>query len=160
LDVGTNQLVWKLRQDDRVIVMEQTNFRYSAVEDFEFGQPDIAVIDVSFISLELILPPLKAILKQQGQVVALIKPQFEADREDVGPKGVITDEMIHRKVLKETTQFISNNGFSIKELDVSPIVGGKGNIEFLSLLVNDNDSVNVHLEERIEEVIQQTKTMK
>jgi len=160
LDVGTNQLVWKLRQDDRVIVMEQTNFRHAVLENFEFGQPDIAVIDVSFISLELILPPLKSILKQQGQVIALIKPQFEADRKNVGAKGVIADETIHRKVLKNTTRFISENGFSIKELDVSPIVGGKGNIEFLTLLVNDNYSMNDNIEEKIEEAIQKSKTMK
>lgn len=160
LDVGTNQLAWKLRQEERVIVMEQTNFRHSKVEDFEFGKPDIAVIDVSFISLELILKALKSILKDQGEVVALIKPQFEADREDVGPKGIITDEIVHRKVLKNTTGFISEIGFSIKKLDVSPIIGGKGNIEFLSFLTNDDYSNSKDIDEKIDQAIQWSKEMK
>lgn len=160
LDVGTNQLAWKLRQDERVVVMEQTNFRHSKAEDFEAGKPDIAVIDVSFISLEPILKALKPILKDQGEVVVLIKPQFEADREDVGPKGVITDEIVHRKVLKATKDFISEVGFSIKKLDVSPIIGGKGNIEFLALLSNDSHLNSEGINEKIDRAIQWTKKMK
>ena len=100
LDVGSNQLAWKLRQDERVEVMEKTNFRYSKLEDFTKGQPTISSIDVSFISLKLILPVLKEILAPEGEVVALIKPQFEAGREQVGKKGIIRDKKVHLSVLK------------------------------------------------------------
>ena len=91
LDVGTNQLAWKLRQDDRVVVMENTNFRYSKLEDFTKGQPDLATIDVSFISLQLILPTLHEIIQNNGDVIALIKPQFEAGKEKVGKHGIVRD---------------------------------------------------------------------
>lgn len=131
LDVGTNQLAWKLRQDPRVVVMEQTNFRYCKLEDFTAGRPDLATIDVSFISLRLILPVLKNIIVPGGDVLALIKPQFEADRRDVGDKGVIRDPQVHRKVLASLFQFAAGIGFEIMAVDFSPIKGGEGNIEFL-----------------------------
>ena len=134
LDVGYNQLAWKLRQDERVVVMERTNFRYSKLADFKKGQPNFATIDVSFISLKLILPPLHAILMDNGDVVALIKPQFEAGREFVGKKGIVKDPKTHLMVLKEITDFAIAHGFNVEELTFSPITGGEGNIEFLAHL--------------------------
>lgn len=134
LDVGYNQLAWKLRQDERVVVMERTNFRYSKLEDFQQGQPNFATIDVSFISLKLILPPLHEILATEGDVVALIKPQFEAGKEYVGKKGIIKDPKTHLMVLEEITSFATAHGFDVAELTFSPITGGEGNIEFLAHL--------------------------
>ncbi|MCT4387019.1 TlyA family RNA methyltransferase [Leuconostoc pseudomesenteroides] len=134
LDVGTNQLVWKLRRDARVKVMENTNFRYAKLTDFTFGQPDFATIDVSFISLGLILPPLADIIAKNGQVVALIKPQFEAGREYVGKNGIIKDSSVHREVLQQTITMMVREGFSVEHLTFSPIKGGQGNIEFLAVL--------------------------
>ncbi|MBZ6011176.1 TlyA family RNA methyltransferase [Leuconostoc gelidum] len=148
LDVGTNQLVWKLRSDDRVKVMENTNFRYSKLNDFKFGQPNFATIDVSFISLGLILPPLANIISMDGHVVALIKPQFEAGRENVGKNGIIKDPSVHKQVLQKVTQLMIQDGFSIRALTYSPIKGGQGNIEFLAVLIRDDsptmaDSINI-----------------
>ncbi|MBZ5963883.1 TlyA family RNA methyltransferase [Leuconostoc gelidum subsp. gelidum] len=148
LDVGTNQLVWKLRSDDRVKVMENTNFRYSKLNDFKFGQPNFATIDVSFISLGLILPPLANIINMGGHVVALIKPQFEAGRENVGKNGIIKDPSVHKQVLQKVTQLMIQDGFSIRALTYSPIKGGQGNIEFLAVLIRDDsptmaDSINI-----------------
>lgn len=134
LDVGYNQLAWKLRQDPRVEVMERVNFRYSVPEDFHLGQPETAVIDVSFISLKKILPPLHAILKENGDVIALIKPQFEAGRASVGKKGIVRDPAVHELVLKDVLEFAANQGFDVLELSYSPITGGEGNIEFLAHL--------------------------
>lgn len=131
LDVGSNQLAWKLRNDPRVVVMERTNFRYATIEDFKEGIPDVATIDVSFISLNLILPPLHNILKDSGEAVALIKPQFEAGREDVGKKGIVRDSQVHVRVIEEVTQFAFSVGFDLLDLSFSPITGGDGNIEFL-----------------------------
>lgn len=131
LDVGTNQLVWQLREDPRVVVMEQTNFRYSKLEDFTSGQPEFASIDVSFISLELILPPLAKILRSGGEVVALIKPQFEAGKEKVGKHGIVKDHAVHKEVLEKVLDFATADGYDVLNLDFSPIKGGQGNIEFL-----------------------------
>lgn len=131
LDVGTNQLAWKLRQDERVVVMENTNFRYSKLEDFTSGQPDFATIDVSFISLHLILPNLHTIISEGGDVVALIKPQFEAGREKVGKHGIIHDSKTHLEVVEDIMAFAAGAGYDVCELDFSPITGGQGNIEFL-----------------------------
>ncbi|MDO4680422.1 MAG: TlyA family RNA methyltransferase [Aerococcus sp.] len=141
LDVGTNQLVWKLRNDERVTVMEQTNFRYSQPDDFTLGQPDVAVTDVSFISLRLIFPPLRPILKQEGAVVALIKPQFEAGRELVGKKGIVHDPKIHCHVIEQTFQMAMANGYDVCGLTYSPITGGEGNIEFLGYFRNEQHEV-------------------
>ena len=137
LDVGTNQLVWQLREDPRVVVMEQTNFRYSKLADFDHGQPEFASIDVSFISLRLILPPLAKILIPGGEVVALIKPQFEAGPENVGKHGIVHDHEVHANVIKHTMEVAQKIGFNILRVDYSPIKGGKGNIEFLIHLGKD-----------------------
>ncbi|MGV3487709.1 MAG: TlyA family RNA methyltransferase [Tuberibacillus sp.] len=134
LDVGYNQLAWKLRQDERVIVMERTNFRYSEPDDFTHGRPEVASIDVSFISLKLIVPVLHKILTPGGDVIVLIKPQFEAGRDEVGKKGIVRDPDTHKKVLEDLLPFFMEVGFDIKGLDYSPITGGDGNIEFLAML--------------------------
>lgn len=134
VDVGTNQLVWKLRQDPRVQSMEQYNFRYAKPEDFTEGQATFASIDVSFISLSLILPALHSVLSDNGQVIALIKPQFEAGREQIGKKGIVKDWHVHEKVIKQVTHFAVDYGFTVKGLSFSPIQGGHGNIEFLAHL--------------------------
>ena len=141
VDVGTNQLAWKLRQDERVVSMEQFNFRYAEPADFEF-QPSFVSIDVSFISLSLILPALYQILEEGGQVVALIKPQFEAGREQIGKKGIIKDKKVHLAVLETVTAFMVESGFSVKGLDFSPIQGGHGNVEFLAFLEKSEQPKN------------------
>ncbi|PLR99872.1 TlyA family RNA methyltransferase [Bacillus sp. T33-2] len=131
VDVGYNQLAWKLRQDDRVIVMERTNFRYVTPADLENGLPEFASIDVSFISLSLILPVLKTLLVPGSDVVALVKPQFEAGREQVGKKGIIRDPKVHEMVLEKIIKMAIGQGYRVKNLSYSPITGGDGNIEFL-----------------------------
>lgn len=131
LDVGYNQLAWKLRNDPRVIVMERTNFRHATPEMFLEGLPDFVTIDVSFISLRLIIPPLKDILVMNGDAIVLIKPQFEAGKSQVGKKGIVRDMAVHRDVLERTLTFMIAEGFSILDLTYSPITGGDGNIEFL-----------------------------
>ncbi|MDA1474901.1 TlyA family RNA methyltransferase [Bacillus changyiensis] len=131
VDVGYNQLAWKLRQDERVIVMERTNFRYCTPADFTEGMPEFATIDVSFISLKMILPVLKKLLVPESDCVALVKPQFEAGRESVGKKGIVRDPIVHRHVLNDINQFAANQGYHCQDASFSPITGGDGNIEFL-----------------------------
>ncbi len=130
VDVGTNQLVWKLRQDERVVSMEKTNIRYltrsQINDDIEF-----ASIDVAFISLTKVLEPVRELLCENGTVICLIKPQFEAGREKVGKKGVVREQSIHREVIFMVTAFAKNLGFTIRNLDFSPIKGPEGNIEYL-----------------------------
>jgi len=133
VDVGTNQLAWKLRNDPRVVSMEQFNFRYAEPDDFEVT-PSFASIDVSFISLDLILPALHRILAENGQVVALVKPQFEAGREQIGKNGIIKDPKIHLAVLEKVAAFAGTHGFEVMGVYYSPIQGGHGNIEFLMYL--------------------------
>lgn len=143
VDVGTNQLAWKLRQDERVISMEQYNFRYAELADFEVGQPSFASIDVSFISLGLILPALHGILADGGQVVALVKPQFEAGREHIGKNGIVKDKAVHIKVLEDVTAMAVATGFSVKSLSFSPVQGGHGNTEFLAHLEKSNQPIPI-----------------
>lgn len=131
IDVGYNQLDWKLRNDKRVIVMERTNFRYVTLDMLQNGSPNLATIDVSFISLKLILPVLKQLLTENSDIVALIKPQFEAGREQVGKKGIVRDRAIHLQVLDTIIQFALGEGYTLYGLTYSPITGGDGNIEFL-----------------------------
>lgn len=154
LDVGTNQLVWQLREDPRVIVMEQTNFRYSKLADFTHGQPQFSSIDVSFISLKLILPVLAQILVPDGEIVALIKPQFEAGKENVGKHGIIHDENVHRAVLNNVLEFACTSSFDVIGLDYSPIKGGQGNIEFLVHLKLADQSGQIKENVSIEDTLQ------
>lgn len=147
LDVGTNQLVWQLRNDPRVHVMEQTNFRYATLDMFKYGQPEFASIDVSFISLKHIFPALSTILKSKGYIVALIKPQFEAGKDDVGKHGIVSDVNVHSRVINEVIDYAHQAQMSIKGLTYSPITGGIGNIEFLACFQNDDDiDENVDIE--------------
>ena len=131
IDVGYGQLDWKIRSDERVVVMERTNIRYVTPEDL--GEPlDLSVIDVSFIGLEIVLPTIKTLLKPDcGQVLCLVKPQFEAGKENVGKKGVVRDPKIHRMVLDQFVSLAHNLGFTILGLTFSPVKGPEGNIEFL-----------------------------
>lgn len=131
LDVGYNQLAWKIRQDPRVTVMERTNFRHATLDLFTAGQPEFATIDVSFISLRLILPVLKQILHEGGDAVALVKPQFEAGKGKVGKKGVVKEYSTHLEVLKRIAEASYDEGFSLRGASYSPVTGGEGNIEFL-----------------------------
>ncbi|SFD52772.1 23S rRNA (cytidine1920-2'-O)/16S rRNA (cytidine1409-2'-O)-methyltransferase [Lentibacillus persicus] len=155
IDVGYNQLDWKLRSDERVVVMERTNFRYVTSDMIEFGSPDFATIDVSFISLRLILPVLSQLLKPGSDVVALVKPQFEAGRDQVGKKGIVRDKKVHKQVLKDIVSFAELQGFRLIDLTYSPITGGDGNIEFLLHLGwikpgMDRDNSEIVLEEIVE----------
>ncbi|MBC1440501.1 TlyA family RNA methyltransferase [Listeria innocua] len=134
LDVGYNQLAWKLRNDERVTVMERTNFRHVTPADFTEGLAEFATIDVSFISLKLILPVLRTVLVTGGDVMTLIKPQFEAGREQVGKKGIIRDPAVHEAVVENIALFALDNGYDLMGLDFSPITGGEGNIEFIAHL--------------------------
>ncbi len=135
VDVGHGQLAWKLRQDDRVVCMEKTNIRYVTREDIPEGI-DFSSIDVSFISLTKVLGPVKALLTEEGQVVCLIKPQFEAGREKVGKKGVVRERSIHLEVIQMVMDFAVSIGFEVKDLEFSPIRGPEGNIEYLLFLQN------------------------
>ncbi|WKB37275.1 TlyA family RNA methyltransferase [Terrilactibacillus sp. S3-3] len=153
LDVGYNQLAWKLRQDERVVVMERTNFRYCTPDDFREGQPEAATIDVSFISLTKILPALTHILCRNGDVIALIKPQFEAGRDEVGKKGVVRDPKVHESVLHGILHFAIETGYDVLGLDYSPITGGDGNIEFLAYLRLKNGKGENRLTEPIESIV-------
>lgn len=130
VDVGTNQLAWKLRQDERVVSMEKTNIRYLTPE--QINEPvAFASIDVSFISLTKVLLPVRELLKEQGEVVCLIKPQFEAGREKVGKKGVVRDKKVHVEVIEQVCTFATSIGFDCIDLNFSPIKGPEGNIEYL-----------------------------
>ena len=130
IDVGTNQLAWKLRQDERVVCMEKTNIRYVTPEDL--GEKiDFSSIDVSFISLTKVLLPIRNYLKEDGQIVALIKPQFEAGREKVGKKGVVREKSTHYEVIELVLSYAVSIGFKVLALDFSPIKGPEGNIEYL-----------------------------
>ncbi|WP_205135904.1 TlyA family RNA methyltransferase [Virgibacillus halotolerans] len=132
IDVGYNQLAWKLRNDDRVKVMERTNFRYVTSEMLDVGKPNLATIDVSFISLKLMLPVLKQLLTTNSDIVALIKPQFEAERGQVEKKGIVRDKSVHFDVLKKIVTFAQNEKYDLYNITYSPITGGDGNIEFLA----------------------------
>ncbi len=133
IDVGRGQLAWKLRQDPRVICMEKTNIRY-VTSDQVPEKIDFASVDVSFISLKKVLGPARELLKDDGQMVCLIKPQFEAGREKVGKKGVVRDKAVHLEVIEMILQFASDMHFEILNLDYSPIKGPEGNIEYLVYL--------------------------
>jgi 23S rRNA (cytidine1920-2'-O)/16S rRNA (cytidine1409-2'-O)-methyltransferase len=133
VDVGYGQLDWRLRGDPRVVCLERTNARYLTREQIP-DELDFASVDVSFISLALILPPLNRLMKEDGRVVCLVKPQFEAGREKVGKKGVVRDPAVHREVLEHFLTHAAENGFAVLGLTFSPIRGPEGNIEYLGCL--------------------------
>ncbi len=133
IDVGYGQLAWKLRCDERVVNLEKTNFRYVTTE--QIPDPlDFASVDVSFISLKIIIPVMRELMKQSACAVCLIKPQFEAGRENVGKKGVVRDINVHKNVVNDITEFMLNSGFDLLGLDYSPIKGPQGNIEYLAYI--------------------------
>jgi len=142
VDVGHGQLDWKLRTDERVVCMEKTNFRYMMPDDIE-DTLDFASVDVSFISLTKILLPARRLLKDDGEMVCLIKPQFEAGKEKVGKKGVVKDPCVHEEVIRKIIDHADAIGFDVRHLDFSPIKGPEGNIEYL-----------VHLRKNAEKTLQ------
>lgn len=135
VDVGYGQLAWKLRNDERVINLERTNLRYVTEEQIP-ETLDMAVMDVSFISIRLVLPAVKQLLKPGADIICLIKPQFEAGREEVGKKGVVRDESVHKEVVNGILQFAPTIGLSVMGLDFSPIKGPEGNIEYICHMKN------------------------
>ena len=139
IDVGRGQLDWKLRNDPRVICMEKTNIRYVTPEDLG-EEIDFSSIDVSFISLTKVLEPIRNYLAKDGEIVALIKPQFEAGREKVGKKGVVRDPKVHEEVIHKVIDFALENGFSVHNLSYSPIKGPEGNIEYLVYIEKNSES--------------------
>ncbi len=150
IDVGYGQLAWKLRSDERVINLERTNIRYVTKEQVP-DDIDFFSVDVSFISLCLVLPAAYPLLREDGECVCLIKPQFEAGREKVGKNGVIRDKAVHSEVIKKIYDFATENGFCVLGLDYSPIKGPEGNIEYLIHLKKSSDeSVNVDINAVVE----------
>ena len=133
VDVGYGQLAWKLRSDERVVCLERTNARYLTHEAV-LEEPDFSSVDVSFISLKLILPAIGGLLKDGGHVVCLIKPQFEAGKEKVGKKGVVRDPTVHLEVLEHFLEYAKENSFTVLDITYSPIRGPVGNIEYLGYL--------------------------
>ena len=152
IDVGYGQLDWKIRSDPRVVVMERTNVRYVTLE--QLGEPlDLSVIDVSFISLKIVLPVIKTFLKPgKGQVLCLIKPQFEAGKEKVGKKGVVREPSVHKEVLDGFVDLTKETGFTILGLTFSPVKGPEGNIEFLAHLTLEDKT---GIEPDTDEVVRQ-----
>ena len=145
VDVGYGQLAWKLREDPRVICLERTNLRYVTEEQIP-EKLDLAVCDVSFISLRLVMPAVAKLLKPGAEIMCLIKPQFEAGRELVGKKGVVRDSAVHEQVIRGILDFMPTIGFSVCALDYSPITGPEGNIEFLLYMKNTlQDSAEVDI---------------
>ena len=142
VDVGHGQLDWKLRNDERVVCMEKTNIRYVTGEHVP-DRIQFASIDVSFISLSKVLGPVKALLSEDGQMVCLIKPQFEAGREKVGKKGVVRDKKVHLEVIQTVMEFAQSLGFGVLGLEFSPIRGPEGNIEYLLYLQNYREGEDV-----------------
>lgn len=147
VDVGYGQFAWKLRQDERVVCMEKTNIRYVTPEDIADAL-DFASVDVSFISLTKVLGPAKELLTDNGEMVCLIKPQFEAGREKVGKKGVVRDKAVHKEVICKVIDYAMELGFCVKNLEYSPIKGPEGNIEYLVHIKKNGegrleDAVNV-----------------
>ena len=149
LDVGTNQLVYKLRVDPRVVVMEKTNIR--EVDTSKIDPLDFVSIDISFISLKHAFPKAYEMLKDGGRVVALVKPQFEAGREQVGKNGIVRDKSVHKQVIQNVINLAEIEGFKPLGLTFSPVTGAKGNIEYLLYLIKDSENVNCDID--IEEVV-------
>lgn len=151
VDVGHGQLDWKLRNDERVVCMEKTNIRYVTPDDVA-DRIDFASIDVSFISLSKVLMPVRELLKDDGDVVCLIKPQFEAGREQVGKKGVVRDKAVHVEVIRRVICYAESIGYKVCNLSYSPIKGPEGNIEYLLHLSRNDEQLKVDFD--VEEVVQ------
>lgn len=158
VDVGHGQLAWKLRNDERVVCMEKTNFRYLRPEDIS-DSLDFASVDVSFISLSKILLPARNLLKDGGEMVCLIKPQFEAGKEKVGKKGVVREKSVHHEVIEKIITLADVLGFIVLNLDFSPIKGPEGNIEYL-IHLRKNDELNEVLREITESQAEQILSQK
>ena len=155
VDVGYGQFAWKLRTDERVVCMERTNIRYVTLEDI--GEPlDFASIDVSFISLKKIMPATLNLLKETGEVVALIKPQFEAGREKVGKKGVVREKETHKEVVYGIIDFLLEQGLNILGVGYSPIKGPEGNREYLVYFTKDKNKESNFKREDIDEVVEES----
>ena len=147
VDVGYGQLAWKLRRDPRVVVLERTNIRYLE----SLPEPvALATVDVSFISLELVLPVVIGLLKPRGEIAALIKPQFEAGREQVGKGGVVRDPAVHRAILRKILIWARDHGLAVRDLMRSPLLGPAGNVEFFAHLSLDPEAASIEIEEAIE----------
>lgn len=153
IDVGHGQLAWKLRNDERVVCMERTNMRYVTREDIE-DLIDFSSIDVSFISLTKILTPVKNLLVPEGEVVCLIKPQFEAGRDKVGKKGVVRDRKVHKEVILLVLEYALSIGFVPLNLDFSPVKGPEGNIEYLLHIRNGGEAVEKDWNKIIDQVVE------
>ena len=139
IDVGYGQLAWKLRTDERVVNIERTNLRY--ISEAEIPEPlDLAVMDVSFISIRLVLPAVQKLLKDGADLICLIKPQFEAGREAVGKKGVVRDPLVHKEVIRQILDFAASQSLHVEGLDYSPIKGPEGNIEYICHMKNSEGS--------------------
>ncbi|MBQ1605095.1 MAG: TlyA family RNA methyltransferase, partial [Lachnospiraceae bacterium] len=149
VDVGYGQFAWKLRQDPRVVCMEKTNIRYVTPEDID-DKLDFASVDVSFISLTKILQPAYELLNDGGEMVCLIKPQFEAGREKVGKKGVVRDPAVHKEVINKVIDFALENKFDVLNLEYSPIKGPEGNIEYLVHIKKTNETGNIVDTEKVD----------
>ena len=157
VDVGYGQFAWKLRTDERVVCMERTNIRYVTPEDI--GVPlDFASIDVSFISLRTIMPAVINLLKPTGEVVALIKPQFEAGRENVGKKGVVRDINVHKDVVKNIVEFLLSKNLNVLGISYSPIKGPEGNIEYLVYFTKDLNKESTFSMEDIDKTVEASHT--
>lgn len=155
VDVGHGQLAWKLRNDERVVCMEKTNIRYVTPEDIA-DKIDFSSIDVSFISLTKVLLPVKNLLTDDGQIVCLIKPQFEAGREKVGKKGVVRDIEVHLEVVNKIVTFLIENEFNILGLSFSPIKGPEGNREYLVYFTKDKEKEGSFEMSQIDEVVKES----
>jgi 23S rRNA (cytidine1920-2'-O)/16S rRNA (cytidine1409-2'-O)-methyltransferase len=156
VDVGYGQLAWKLRQDPRVIVLDRTNVRYLE----SLPEPlDLATVDVSFISLELVLPQVVKLLRPEGEILALIKPQFEAGREQVGKGGVVKDPAVHRVVLEKVIALATREGLEVRGLIPSPLRGQAGNVEFFAQLGRDHRWDSICIEEALNACLKEAETI-
>lgn len=155
VDVGYGQFAWKLRTDERVVCMEKTNIRYVTPEDINISL-DFASIDVSFISLRTIMPAVKELLGEKGEVVALIKPQFEAGRDKVGKKGVVRDKEVHLEVINTIINFLMENDFNVLGLSYSPIKGPEGNREYLVYFTKDKERKGNFGLNQIEDIVNES----
>jgi 23S rRNA (cytidine1920-2'-O)/16S rRNA (cytidine1409-2'-O)-methyltransferase len=152
VDVGHGQLDWKLRNDPRVVCMEKTNIRYVTPQDID-DKIQFSSIDVSFISLTKVLEPVKNLLDDEGEIVCLIKPQFEAGREKVGKHGVVRDPQVHREVIEKVIEYAVSIGFEVKNLEFSPVKGPEGNIEYLLHIRKHTEGIFLDIPVDVEQIV-------